>query len=192
MAVLFLPFLVYIHRDKEYSLEQKHTLRNFYSADFKFFLADFQAQFQATSMEYQLKSIDKFLFFSKINAKSALGRQLPFVGFSYFFYWHDFVIAVHILFFADLCLLLCFFNLLKVKERQNVFLMSTFLPKIWTNKLNFTTLIPQVDLSSFVFWKKLKTKTISKLTDPYLLLKKVCRGLPAWKLPVSFRAVARI
>ena len=96
---------------KEYSLEQKHTLRNFYSADFKFFLADFQAQFQATSMEYQLKSIDKFLFFSKINAKSALGRQLPFVGFSYFFYWHDFVIAVHILFFADLCLLLCFFIL---------------------------------------------------------------------------------
>ena len=63
-------------------------------------------------MEYQLKSMDKFLIFSKINAHSALGRQLSFVGFSYFFYWHDFVIAVHILFFADLCLLLCFFNLL--------------------------------------------------------------------------------
>ena len=115
------------------------------------------ADFQATSMEYQLKSIDKFLFFSKINAKSALGRQLPFVGFSYFFYWHDFVVAVHILFFADLCLLLCFFNLLKVKQSWNVFLISTFLPKKWTNKLNFTNMIPQVDLSSFVSWKKLKT-----------------------------------
>jgi hypothetical protein len=150
------------------------------------------ADFQVTSMEYQLKSMDKFLIFSKINAHSALGRQLSFVGFSYFFYWHDFVIAVHILFFADLCLLLCFFNLLKVKQSRNVFLMSTFLPK---NKRTNSTLL-QWYLISTCFrlffgrnWRH--QKNISKLTDLYLLWKKVCRGLPAWKLPVSFRAVGR-
>ena len=27
----------------------------------------------------------------------------------------------------------------------------------WTNEFDFTTIIPQVDLFSFVFWKKLKT-----------------------------------
>ena len=35
-----------------------------------------------------------------------------------------------------------------------------------TNEFDFTTMIPQIDLFSFVFWKKSKTpKNISKLTD---------------------------
>ena len=35
-----------------------------------------------------------------------------------------------------------------------------------TKKIDFTTMIPQVDLFSFVFWEKLKIKKdISKLTD---------------------------
>ena len=34
------------------------------------------------------------------------------------------------------------------------------------NEFDFTAMIPQVDLFSFAFWKKLKTqKDISKLTD---------------------------
>ena len=38
-----------------------------------------------------------------------------------------------------------------------------------TNKFDFTTMIPQVDLFSFVFWKNWRLqKTISKLTDLYL------------------------
>ena len=54
---------------------------------------------------------------------------------------------------------------IKVRQSQNDFFKPTFLPKF-----DFTTMIPpQIDLFSFVFWKKLKTpKDISKLTDLYL------------------------
>ena len=40
---------------------------------------------------------------------------------------------------------------------EKIFFKATFLPKKRTNKFNFTTMIPQVDLFSFGFWKKLKT-----------------------------------
>ena len=40
---------------------------------------------------------------------------------------------------------------------EKIFFKPTFLPKKWTNKFDFTTMIPQVDLFSFGFWKKLKT-----------------------------------
>ena len=42
-----------------------------------------------------------------------------------------------------------------------------YCPKKRTKKFDFTTMIPQVDLFLFIFWKKLKTKKkdISKLTD---------------------------
>ena len=37
------------------------------------------------------------------------------------------------------------------------FLMSSISSKKRTKEFNFTTMIPQVDLFSFVFWRKLKT-----------------------------------
>ena len=42
----------------------------------------------------------------------------------------------------------------KVRQSRNEFCKPTLLPK---NEFDFTTMIPQVDLFSFVFWKKLKT-----------------------------------
>ena len=44
---------------------------------------------------------------------------------------------------------------LKVRQNQNDFFKPTFLPK---NERTNSTMIPQVDLVSFVFWKKLKTQ----------------------------------
>ena len=46
---------------------------------------------------------------------------------------------------------------LKVRKSRNDFFKLTFLPKKRANKFKFTTMIPQVDLFSFIFWKKLKT-----------------------------------
>ena len=37
------------------------------------------------------------------------------------------------------------------------FLVSSILPKNEQKKFDFTTMIPQVNLFSFVFWRKLKT-----------------------------------
>ena len=45
--------------------------------------------------------------------------------------------------------------LLKVRQSQNDFFKPTILPKKWTNKFDFT-MIPQVDLFMFIFWRKLK------------------------------------
>ena len=48
--------------------------------------------------------------------------------------------------------------ILKVRQSRNDFFKSTFLPKNeQTKEFDFTTMIPQVDLFSFVIWKKLKT-----------------------------------
>ena len=38
-----------------------------------------------------------------------------------------------------------------------MFLMSLISSKKWTKEFYFTTMIPQVDLFSFVFWRKYKT-----------------------------------
>ena len=47
-----------------------------------------------------------------------------------------------------------------------VFWGSSISSKKGTNKFDLTTMIPQVDLFSYVFWRKSTTpKTISKLTD---------------------------
>ena len=47
--------------------------------------------------------------------------------------------------------------MLKVSKTQKQIVKPWILPKTRMNEFGFTTLIPQVDLSSFVFWKKLKT-----------------------------------
>ena len=44
--------------------------------------------------------------------------------------------------------------MLKVRQSRNDFFKPTILLK---NEFDFTTMIPQVDLFSFVFWKKSKT-----------------------------------
>ena len=46
---------------------------------------------------------------------------------------------------------------LKVSQFQKDFLVSSILPKKTKKKFDFTTMIPQVDLFSSVFWEKLKT-----------------------------------
>ena len=46
---------------------------------------------------------------------------------------------------------------IKVRQSQNDFFKPTFSPKKRTNEFYFTTMKPQVDLFSFVFWRKLKT-----------------------------------
>ena len=53
-----------------------------------------------------------------------------------------------------------FWYYVKVRQSQNDLLKLTFLPKKQTNEFNFTTMIPQVDMFSFVFLKKLKTPKI--------------------------------
>ena len=46
---------------------------------------------------------------------------------------------------------------LKVRQSRNDLFKPTFLPKKWTNKFDFTTMILQVNLFSFVFWRKSTT-----------------------------------
>ena len=46
---------------------------------------------------------------------------------------------------------------LKVSLFQKNFLLSSILPKNKQKKFDLTTMIPQVDLLSFLFWKNLKT-----------------------------------
>ena len=46
--------------------------------------------------------------------------------------------------------------LLKVRQNRNDFFKLTIPQKKWTDEFTFTTMIPQVDLFSFVFWKKLE------------------------------------
>ena len=46
---------------------------------------------------------------------------------------------------------------LKVRQSRNDFFKPTFPPKNEKNKFYFTTMKPQVDLFSFIFWRKLKT-----------------------------------
>ena len=48
-------------------------------------------------------------------------------------------------------------RLIKVNKFQREFLVSSILPKKRMKKFDLTTMIPQVDLFSFGFWKKLKT-----------------------------------
>ena len=60
-----------------------------------------------------------------------------------------------IIYFASIAFYLL--HQLKVKQSRNDFFKPTILPKKRTNKFDFTTIIPQVDLFSFVFWKKFKT-----------------------------------
>ena len=48
-------------------------------------------------------------------------------------------------------------GVLKVSLSRNDFFKPTFPPKKPTNEFYFTTMKPQVDLFSFVFWRKLKT-----------------------------------
>ena len=49
---------------------------------------------------------------------------------------------------------------------RNVFLVSSILPKNERKKFNLTTMVPQVELFTFIFLEELKTqKDISKLTD---------------------------
>jgi hypothetical protein len=45
----------------------------------------------------------------------------------------------------------------KGQTNSKWFFQADVSSKKWTNKFDFTTMIPQVDLFSFVFWKKLKT-----------------------------------
>ena len=47
--------------------------------------------------------------------------------------------------------------LFKGQTKLKWFFESDVSSKKWTNEFDFTTMIPQVDLFSFVFWKKLKT-----------------------------------
>ena len=50
--------------------------------------------------------------------------------------------------------------------------------KKWKNKFNFTTMIPQVDLFSFVFWRKLK-----RLKRPFEIIWPLRRAvvvIPVW------------
>ena len=56
------------------------------------------------------------------------------------------------------------FGFLKVRQSRNDFFKPTKFSKKWTNEFDFTTMIPQVYLFSFVLWKK-KQRHISKLTD---------------------------
>ena len=53
--------------------------------------------------------------------------------------------------------ILNFFDHLKVRQSPNYFFNSTFPPKKGTNEFYFTTMKPQVNFFSFVFWRKLKT-----------------------------------
>ena len=56
--------------------------------------------------------------------------------------------------------------MLKVRQCRNELVQADDSSKKRTNKFNFATMVPQVNLFSFVFWKKLKTlKNISKSTD---------------------------
>ena len=57
-----------------------------------------------------------------------------------------------------------FLFLLKVRQSRNDFFKPTFPPKKQTNEFYFTTIKPQVDMFSFVFWRK---KDILKVTDLY-------------------------
>ena len=47
-------------------------------------------------------------------------------------------------------------NMSKVRQSRNEF-QGDDSSKKQTNKFDFTAMIPQVDMFSFVFWKKLKT-----------------------------------
>ena len=54
-------------------------------------------------------------------------------------------------------------NLIKARQSRNDFFKPS---KKQTNEFDSNTMIPQVDLLLFVFWKKFKTlKDILKLTD---------------------------
>ena len=44
-------------------------------------------------------------------------------------------------------------------DKSKRFFQADVFPKKQINKLDFTTMIPQVDLFSFIVWKKLKTQT---------------------------------
>ena len=48
-------------------------------------------------------------------------------------------------------------NLSKGQTKSKWFFQADVSSKKWTNEFNFTTMIPQVDLFSFVYWKKSKT-----------------------------------
>ena len=50
-----------------------------------------------------------------------------------------------------------YFNIPKDQTKSKRFFQADISSKIQTNELYFTTLKPQVDLFSFVFWRKLKT-----------------------------------
>ena len=55
---------------------------------------------------------------------------------------------------AQLCDILLYS---KGQTKSKLFFQADVSSKKRTNEFNFTTMIPQVDLFSFVFWKKLKT-----------------------------------
>ena len=57
-------------------------------------------------------------------------------------------------------------TLVKVSKSQKRFMISSNLPKYKTKKFNFTRLIPQVELFSFVSWENWGNhKLLSKFTD---------------------------
>ena len=58
---------------------------------------------------------------------------------------------------------------LKGQTNSKWFFQGNVSSKKWTNKFNFTTVIPEVDLFSFLFWRKLKTPKSYFETDLYLL-----------------------
>ena len=51
-------------------------------------------------------------------------------------------------------------KMVKGRHIQNDFFQADVSSKKLTNEFDFTTMIPQVNLFSFVFWKKLKTLKI--------------------------------
>ena len=100
-------------------------------------------------------------------------RMLVFENFSFFikflpteaidlqFYYYDYskIVLPQLLHKVHISWFFCVVFLIKVRKSRNVFFEATFPPKKWTNKFYFTTMKPQVDLFSFVFWRKLKTPT---------------------------------
>ena len=56
-----------------------------------------------------------------------------------------------------LVLKVCFKVILMVRQIRNDFFKITFPPKKERNEFDFTTMIPQIDLLLFNFWRKLKT-----------------------------------